>query len=176
MDRLAFATACVALACVILYLAKGQQISFVVLPTTAYASFSSTQTQNVTGETILTYNTDDVVPVNITRTSNSAIVASSGTYKVLASVQLDKTTAGSAILDLYPLVDGVALPNSATRIAITKTGEDIMTVEWYITLGANQAVSVALYSASSGFRALAVPEAVPVPAIPSIILTISRIA
>jgi len=91
-------------------------------------------------------------------------------------VQLDKTTGGAAILDLYPLVDGVALPNSATKINIAKTGEDIMTVEWYITLGANQAVSVALYSASSGFRALAVPEAVPVPAIPSIILTISRIA
>jgi hypothetical protein len=77
---------------------------------------------------------------------------------------------------LYPLVDGVPVPNSATRLNVTKTGEDIMTVEWYLTLSANQAVSIALYSSSTGFRALAIPEASPVPAVPSIILTLMRIA
>lgn len=170
MDRLGFLAACVAVACVILYLAKGQ-----AAVTRAYASFSSTQTQTVTGETILTYNTDDITPLNVSRTSTSAVVVYPGIYKVLASVQTDKTGGGTASLDMYPLVNGVAVPNSATKLNVNKTGEDIMTVEWFLDLSANQEVSLALYSAATGFRALAVPAAPPVPAIPSIILTIVKI-
>lgn len=168
MDGLAFFAACVAVACVILYLAKGHVPG-------AYASFSSTQTQTVTGETILTYNTDDIAPVNVSRTSTSAVVLYSGTYKVLASVQTDKTGGGTADLVMYPLVNGIAVPNSATKLNVNKTGEDIMTVEWFLDLSANAQVSLALYSAATGFRALAIVAAPPVPAIPSIILTIVKI-
>ena len=168
MDGLAFFAACVAVACVILYLAKGHVPG-------AYASFSSTQTQTVTGETILTYNTDDVAPTNVSRTSTSAVVLFPGTYKVLGSVQIDKTDGGTATLDMYPLVNGIAVPNSATKLNVNKTGEDIMTVEWFLDLSAHAQVSLALYSAATGFRALAIAAAPPVPAIPSIILTIVKI-
>jgi hypothetical protein len=170
MDGLAFFAACVAVACVILYLAKGQ-----TAVTGAYASFSSTQTQTVTGETILTYNTDDIAPVNISRTSTSAVVLYSGTYKVLGSVQIDKTDGGTATVDMYPLVNGIAVANSATKLNVNKSGEDIMTVEWFLDLSANAQVSLALYSAAAGFRARAIAAAPPVPAIPSIILTIVKI-
>jgi hypothetical protein len=51
-----------------------------------------------------------------------------------------------------------------------------MVVEWFLELTAGDAVSINLASTTDGLQALAVPAAAPVPAIPSVITTITRIA
>lgn len=152
-------------------------------PTTlvAYGSFSSTTTQNLAQNTelVVQYNTADVSAVGLnTPTFPASIikVAYGGVYKVLASIQVDKTTGGTADIDMYPLINGTAVPNSATKLSVTQNTEDVMTVEWFLTLNATDNISIACYTTSTGVRLLAVPASAPIPAIPSIILTILRIA
>lgn len=147
----------------------------------AYGSFSSTITTplNPGSETFILYDTIDVIPLaglTFFLPSSQIIVDRAGIYKCLASVQLDKTSPGLADVDMYPKVNGTAVPNSATKLNLNQNQEDIMTVEWFLSLNANDRIEIALYTTSSGVQALAVPAAPPVPAIPSIITTILRIA
>jgi hypothetical protein len=148
--------------------------------TSAYGSFSSTQTQTVpaTTETPLVYDTADLTPVGMTCSLPSAdiVITNSGTYKVLASVQCDKTTGGAGDLEMWCSRNGVAVPNSATRIQINQNTESLMTVEWFLDIPAGVSLSISLYSGTTGLQALAVPASAPVPSIPSIITTVLRIA
>ena len=148
--------------------------------TSAYGSFSSTQTQNVpaTTETPLVYDTADLTPIGMTCSLPSAdiVITNSGTYKVLASVQCDKTTGGAGDLEMWCSRNGVAVPNSATRIQINQNTESLMAVEWFLDIPAGVSLSISLYSSTTGLQALAVPASAPVPSIPSIITTILRIA
>ena len=150
----------------------------------AYGSFSSTQIQNINpafptlAPLPLVYDTNDVVPfgVNVVLPSADIIVAATGLYKVLSSVQLDRTAGGNSTVDMYITVNGNAVPNSATKLTINQNQEDIMTVEWFLNLAATDSVNIVLYSTDSSNQALAVVAAPPVPAIPSVITTILRIA
>ena len=150
----------------------------------AYGSFSSTQTQVVNpafpalAPLPLVYNTTDITPLGVSCATPSAsiVVATTGVYKVLSSVQCDKTTINVGDLEMWIAVGGVAVPNSATRLAINQNLESVMVVEWFLELTAGDAVSINLASTTDGLQALAVPAAAPVPAIPSVITTITRIA
>lgn len=150
-----------------------------------YGSFSSTQTQNVNpsfpalAPLPLVYDTKDIASsagVNVLFPSSRIIVSNTGVYKVLASVQMNKTTGGNAEVDMYISISGTPVPNSATKLNINANEESVMTVEWFVPMTAGQFVEVVLYSTANGIQALAVPAAPPVPAIPSIITTILRIA
>jgi len=150
----------------------------------AYGSFSSTDTQLVNpafpilAVLPLVYDTTDITPLGVSCATPSAdiVVATTGVYKVLSSVQCDKTTIGVGDLEMWIAVNGTAVPNSATRIAINQNIESLMAVEWFLELASGDAVSINLASLADGLRALSVAAAAPVPAIPSIITTILRIA
>ena len=151
----------------------------------AYGSFSFTGTQIINplfpaiAPLVLRYDTQDIVPQGISLVlpaSEELEVALGGVYKVLASVQLDRTVGGNSIIDMYPAVNGTAVPSSATKLSINQNQEDIMTVEWFLQLNTNDTVSIVLFSTDAGNQALGVPANPPVPAIPSIITTILRIA
>ena len=150
----------------------------------AYGSFSSTQTQVVNpafpalAVLPLVHNTTDITPLGVSCATPSAniVVNTTGVYKVLSSVQCDKTSVGVGDLEMWVAVNGTAVPNSASRLAINQNLESLMAVEWFLELTAGEAVSINLASAADGLRALSVAAAAPVPAIPSIITTILRIA
>lgn len=148
--------------------------------TPAYASFSSSATQGITQNVALplTYDTIDITPRNIYTTtlpSANIYVTSKGVYKLLASLQCDKTSSGQGDIEMYCAVNGTAVPSSATRVQINQNIESLMAVEWFLELEKNDAVSIVAFSSTTGLRALAVASASPVPAIPSIITTIMRI-
>jgi hypothetical protein len=126
----------------------------------------------------LVYDTTDITPVGMSCATPSAsiVVVFTGVYKVLSSVQCDKTTVAVGDLEMWIAVNGTAVPKSATRLAINQNLEALMTVEWFVELTAGDAVSINLASSADGLQALAVPAAAPVPAIPSIITTVVRIA
>lgn len=145
-----------------------------------YGSFSSDLTQGLTpGVPLpLVLTTQDVISptgLAVTLPSPSIAVTATGVYKVLASVQFTKTTGGNGVVDLFPTVNGVAVPNSATRLAIRPSEEDIMTIEWLLRLTLGQGVSIVVYSADTGIQATAFSAMPSVPAVPSIITTIVRI-
>jgi hypothetical protein len=148
----------------------------------AYGSFSSRITQNLAvGITTQIFYTDDDIPavgMFSAITSPYLTVNNAGTYKVLSSLQLDKTGGGNAPVDMWIELNDVPVPNSATRLTINQNQEDIMTVEWFVQCVANQRISIVAYdvNGSGDLQALAVPPTVSVPAIPCIITTILRIA
>ena len=146
----------------------------------ASGSFSSTVSQTIAATTPLPllYDTIDIPSVGMTCITPSAniTVANTGRYKVLASLQADRTMGGNSDLEMYIAINGTAVPNSATRLQINQNEELVMTVEWFVDITAGQSISIVVYSPNNGMRALAVPAAPPVPAIPSIITTVLRIA
>lgn len=94
----------------------------------------------------------------------------------MASIQTDRTAGGNSSLDMYPAVNNTAVPNSATKLNLNQNQESVMTIEWFLQLEANDILSILCYSDDADNRIVAFPAASPVPAIPSIILTILRIA
>lgn len=150
------------------------------LPVT-YGSFSSTATQGIPAATPtpIGYDTADIPPVGCgcpLGGSPDITVLESGVYKVLTSVQIDKTTPGVGDIEMWIEVAGSPVPNSATRIAVNQNIESLMTVEWFVTTQSNDTIQIYLQSPVGGFQALAIPSVPPVPAIPSIITTIYQIA
>lgn len=145
-----------------------------------YGSFSSTLTQDVVAgvELPLVYDTKDIATskeLNVLFPSSRIIVSKKGVYKVLSSVQLDKTTGGNDDVSMYISVNTIPVPNSASRESINANEEGIMTIEWFVELNAGDFVEVVLYSTVLGIRALSLSTFPPVPAIPSIITTIEKI-
>jgi len=109
--------------------------------------------------------------------SASITVTEAGVYKVVSSLQCKNTVVGPALeLDMWIAVGGIPVPNSTTRVAINQNQEVVMTVEWLLVLAASDSFNVEIYVPVAGPEALAVPAAPPVPAIPSIITTVLRIA
>jgi hypothetical protein len=150
----------------------------------AFGSFSSTQTQDlnpafpVLAELPLIYDTKDCTSVGLTLALPTADIQMDykGTYKILASLQVDKTTGGNGEIDMYVVVNGTAVPNTATKLNLNQNEESVMTVEWFLDLNAGDKLRINCYSTADGVRVLAVAPNPPVPAIPSVITTILRIA
>jgi|694.fasta_scaffold07886_21 hypothetical protein len=146
----------------------------------SYGSFSSTQTQGLTATVVLpvVYDTADVTPVGMTCALPSAdiVITAAGTYKVLSSIQADHTSPGTGTFQFWVAQNGTAVPNSATQVVLNQNLEQVMTVEWFLDVSAGDTIAVEAYSTSTGQQLLAVAAASPVPAVPSIITTVLRIA
>jgi hypothetical protein len=127
----------------------------------------------------VTYDTADLTPVGMTcalAPSSDIVITRAGTYKVLSSIQIDRTDLLTGEFQFWVSVNGTAVPNSATSAIINQNLEEVMTVEWFLDVSAGGTVAVQAYSTTAGQQLLAVPASSPVPAIPSIITTVLRIA
>jgi hypothetical protein len=152
----------------------------------AYGSFSSSQTQRQTGNvantpTVITYNTVEIVKdIALVPGSPSQIrVSNTGVYKLLYSIQLDKTGGGNSTCDIWIRKNGNNVPRSAGQVVVAgQNGETLPCVEYLLQLNANDFVEVVFSSPDSTMGVTAFPEnvVVGIPAIPSIITNIIQIA
>jgi hypothetical protein len=142
-----------------------------------FGSFSSTQTQVLTQDVVLpfTYDTVDIPPVGISQKDATIEIKRNGVYKVLSSLQCNKTSGGVGDMEMWITINKTNVPNTATRIQINQNIESLMTVEWFVSLKKGDELEVVGFSTSDGLEALAIAEESPVPTIPSIITTILRI-
>lgn len=150
----------------------------------SYASFISSTTQNLTATVELpitndakTIGTPDIVPSGAYPTSGM-VVNTTGVYKLLYSAQVDKGMGGgtTADLDIYLRVNGGNVPDTATRVVVNNNIETVLTCEYIYSLTAGDVVEFIAYTTGTNVSILAVPSSPPVPAIPSIISNIYRIA
>ena len=160
------------------------------------AQFSSSETQNsglVGAVTPITYNSSDVIGVGVNPVgafpAASLLVANAGRYNMQFSAQLEKTTAGTDIVYIWPQTAAysggacgtwASVPDSASSGRQTAAGTRmIMTVNFLIDLSDSTCVRLVMNSTATTnpaeVRLLSEPAVAPVPAVPSIITNIWRI-
>jgi len=143
-----------------------------------YGSFYDTTTQTATvinTATAITFNTTDLSQGVVLATTSQVQVDTEGIYDFQTSIQLDKTTGGTAIFDLWFRLNGVDVADSASRIRIQGNNAEIFSsLNYFFDLKANDYVELMFSVTDLGVEITAFAAAAPVPGIPSIILTVSN--
>jgi hypothetical protein len=145
-----------------------------------YGSFYSTATQTAT-----TINTATGVTLNTTDLSSGVFLSGSpqtrinvdtdGIYNLQLSVQLDKTSGGTAEFYIWFRKNGVDVTDSASQIRIQGNNAEIFSaLNYFFSLKAGDYVEVMFSVSDLSVELLAVPAAAPHPGIPSIIVTVSN--
>jgi hypothetical protein len=99
-------------------------------------------------------------------------------YKVLFSAQCD-TSSGTHYLEIFPVINGTSVANSNTRIRLSAAVESCLVVEYFLSFNANDALQLFMGGDSTNARILAITRGTrtpTIPDVPSIIVTIMRIA
>jgi hypothetical protein len=144
-----------------------------------YGSFYDTTTQTAT-----VINTAKAITFNSTDLSNGVfigsptsriIVDSEGIYNFDTSFQLDKTSGGVAEFYFWFRLNGTDVPDSASQIRVQgNNGEIFSSLNYFFDLKANDYVELMFSVSDLSVELLSVVATPPVPAIPSIILTVSN--
>lgn len=157
------------------------------------ASFISLTTQPTVRNTdnpnslAITYDTRTLgTSINVlggTFPNSQIVIPETGVFRVCFSAQCDSTFGPTHYIEIFPVINGVSVPDSNTRIAMTSGVETCLTVEYFLPFNANDILQLRMTGDNlvdaSNARLLYVPAVpgnpVPIPAVPSIILTIQRI-
>jgi hypothetical protein len=144
-----------------------------------YGSFYDTTTQTATvintAKTITFNSTDLSNGVFIGSPTSRIIVDSEGIYNFDTSFQLDKTSGGVAEFYFWFRLNGTDVPDSASQIRIQgNNGEIFSSLNYFFDLKANDYVELMFSVSDLSVELLSVVATPPVPAIPSIILTVSN--
>jgi len=146
----------------------------------AYGNFSSSATQSaVPGGTRLLFNTtgvaSDVAIGGVGQTSR-IIPTYPGVYKIAYSIQLFKSSAGLSAASVYISKSNSAQSNTTRSIRLFDTEAVPISSDFVIQITSGQFIEVFLQSTDGTVQALAGGAVFPLPAVPSIIFTIERIA
>ncbi len=143
-----------------------------------YGAFSSTQTQTLAAVTSgsMTFNTIDVID-GITLSNNSRLVVpNAGIYNIQFSSQLN-FYAGADDVYIWLKKNGSNVSNSATVVSLQNNSKAVAAWNWVYPLNANDYVEIAWQTAQAHARLLAnTSPSGNVPAIPSVIVTVTQVA
>ena len=146
-----------------------------------HASYYDTTTQtNPVADAVNLFTYNSVVSdFQITRgTPTSKIyVANTGIYNFQFSAQLDKASANSGLIYIWPRINGVNVPDSATKIVISGSDAEIVPAwNFVLVMKANDYFELAWQSSETDVVILAESATGNVPGIPSIILTVTWVS
>jgi len=161
---------------------QGLAVTPPVLPSlkrARYGSFYDTTTQVATvinTATAITFNTISLSKgVYLGSPTSRVYVDTEGIYNYQISIQLDKTSGGTAEFYIWFRLNGVDVSDSASQIRIQGNNAEIFSALNYLfDLKAGDYVEVMFSVTDLSVQLLAVAAAAPVPGIPSIILTVSN--
>lgn len=145
---------------------------------TSHASYfdTTTQTNPVADQVnLFTYNSV-VSEFQITRgvPTSQIFVANTGVYNFQFSAQLDKTGGSASAVYIWPRVNGVNLADSATKIVIDGPNNEIVAAwNFVLVLEAGDYFELAWQSSDTNVVVPYVTASGNIPAIPSIILTVT---
>lgn len=129
---------------------------------TAYAmSFSTTVSAN---------------GVSIGSPSSRIYVANTGVYNIQFSAQLDKASGATGHIYIWLDINGSTVANSATVVAIQGTSAECVAAwNFVVPLTAGQYFRLMWSTDDTNIQLTAAAAAAPVPAIPSVILTVTQV-
>lgn len=147
-----------------------------------YGQFSNTTDQNLVAATptLVQFNTTDFSAGVTVNALTQLTVAAAGTYRCDVSLQMLNTGGGGSTVTFWPRVNGTNVPNSASSIEMgNNNNRTLPYVMTFLTLAAGQYVEWVVYATGANtsvesFPAVVGPPAIP--AIPSVIATITRVA
>jgi len=143
-----------------------------------YGAFHSTATQTaavINTAYPMTLNTTDISFGVYTGTPNSRVyVDTEGIYNFQFSAQLDKTSGGVGLVFIWVRVNGIDIPDSATQIRIQgNNAETVAAWNFVLPLNAGDYFQLVWSTDDTSCQILASAASAPVPAIPSVILTVT---
>ena len=147
----------------------------------AHASYYDTTTQtNPVADTVnlFTYNTV-VTEFGTARgvPTSKIFVSQTGVYNFQFSAQLDKTGGSASAVYIWPRINGVNLPDSATKIVIDGPNSEIVPAwNFVLVLEANDYFELAWQSSDTNVVIPYVAASGNIPAIPSIIMTVTWVS
>lgn len=141
---------------------------------------------DTTLQTAALTNTAYAVRFNATMTSfginrgtptSRIIVPDTSTYNFEFSLQVDKTSGVDAQLYIWPRINGIDLPDSASRVRV-KDNNDEKVVSWNFMLGmqGNSYFELMWAVTNTDVQLLAEPPTAFCPAVPSAILTVFEVS
>jgi len=141
-----------------------------------HASYYDTTTQTnpvANAVNLFTYNSVES-EYQVTRgvPTSKIYVNSTGLYNIQFSAQLDKTGGGKDSIFIWPRINGVNVPDSATKVVIQGSTDEVVAAwNFLLVLKAGDYFELAWQSNDTDFVILAQSAASNYPGIPSIILT-----
>lgn len=147
----------------------------------SFASFYSTQTQAATtintAKAISYNNADTAYGIYRDPSDNTKIkVSRPAIYNVQFSIQVDKTSGGTGLFYIWPAINGTAVPNSASLIQIQGNDAEIFSAANYFLPLSNGDYFQLYFSVDSlDVQLQYFAASAPVPAIPSVILTVMQV-
>jgi hypothetical protein len=152
-----------------LYINKNRQFN--------YGGFSDTTDQTVAAgvSASFTYNTSDTTD-GVTLVSNSRLtVPSTGIYNIQFSVQLFATS-GADTIYIWIKKNGTNIPNSASSIYLRNNEQQISAWNWLLAMNANDYVEIVWQTLNGNARLEHFIASGNIPAIPSVIVTVTQVA
>ena len=145
---------------------------------TSHASYFDTTTQaNPVADQVNLFTYNSVVSeFQVTRgvPTSQIFVANTGVYNFQFSAQLDKTGGSASAVYIWPRVNGVNLADSATKIVIDGPNNEIVAAwNFVLVLEAGDYFELAWQSSDTNVVVPYVTASGNIPAIPSIILTVT---
>lgn len=143
-----------------------------------YGSFYDTTTQVATvinTATAITFNTTDLSQGVFLSTTSRVMVDTEGIYDYQISIQLDKTSGGTAEFYIWFRLNGVDVTDSASQIRLQGNNAEIFSsLNYFFDLKAGDYVEIMFSVTDVSVQVAATAAAAPHPGIPSIILTVSN--
>lgn len=144
----------------------------------AYGSFYDTTTQTaavINTAYAMTFNTTDLsYGVYVGSPTSRIYVVGDGVYNFQFSAQLDKTSGGVGLMYIWFRVNGVDVPNSASQVRLQNNNAELLAA-WNIILNMKSGdyFEIMWSVDDTSVILLSQAAAAPVPAIPSVILTVT---
>jgi hypothetical protein len=146
-----------------------------------YGSFFSSVTQNaavINTAYAMTYNNTDISSgVRLRSPSTSEVeIDTEGVYNIQFSAQLDNTSGGNHLAFIWLRVNGVDVANTASQVRLKSSdGELIAAWNFFYNFKARDYFELMWSANDVAVQLTAIAAAAPVPAIPSVILTVDRV-
>lgn len=143
-----------------------------------YGQFLDTTTQTaaaINTAYAITYNTTDISNgVYLGSPSSRIYVDEPAIYNFLFSIQLDKSSGGTANFWIWPRVNGVDVPNSASQIRIQGNDAELFSAAgFFFNLNAGDYVEFMFEVSDTSVQLASFAATTIHPAIPSIIITVT---
>lgn len=147
-----------------------------------YGSFLSMTIQNATTSNpiAITYSERTIGTINVNGTfpNSEIVIPKTGIFSILFSAQCDSSS-GTPYLEIFPVINGISVPKSNTRIKLNVATEACLVVEYIFSFNANDKLQLFMIGSTTNARLLALISGVTttpaVPDVPSIILNIKQI-